>query len=193
MGAGRPNVGRLARDRGIRAVIKIDVVVGDLTRMPVEAIVNAANNELWMGGGVAGAIKAGGGAEIEREAMAQGPIEPGAAVATWAGRLPPPIRWVIHAATMPATTLQTDERLIRAATRSALKKADDVGAASVALPALGTGVGGFAIERAARVMAEEAVAFGRTAQSVERVVLVARSEEARRAFEEALEEVLTSV
>ena len=172
--------------------MKIEVVVGDLTRMPVEAIVNAANNELWMGGGVAGAIKAAGGDEIEREAMAQGPIEPGAAVATWSGLLPPPIRWVVHAATMPATTLQTDELLIRSATRSALKKADEVGAASVALPALGTGVGGFPIQRAARVMAEEAVAFGRTAQSVERVVFVARNEEARGAFADALDEVLTS-
>lgn len=166
--------------------MEIEVVVGDLTRIPVEAIVNAANNELWMGGGVAGAIKAAGGPDIEREAMAQGPIEPGTAVATWAGQLQRPIRWVIHAATMPATTLQTDEILIRAATRSALKKADEVGARSVGLPALGTGVGGFPIERAARVMAEEAVAFGRTAQSVERVVFVVRNEDAQRAFEEAL-------
>ena len=135
---------------------------------------------------MAGAIKAAGGPDIEREAMAQRPIEPGTAVATWAGQLPRPIRWVIHAATMPATTLQTDERLIRAATRSALKKADEVGATSVGLPALGTGVGGFPIERAARMMSEEAVAFGRTAQSVDRVVFVVRSEDARRAFEEAL-------
>ena len=162
----------------------IDVVVGDLTKMPVEAIVNAANNELWMGGGVAGAIKTAGGVEIELEAMAQGPIEPGSAVATSAGRLPPPTRWVIHAATMPAATLVTDEVLIRSATRSALKRADEIGAKSVALPALGTGVGGFPIERAARVMAEEAVAFGRTAQSVGRVVFVVRNEEARHAFVE---------
>jgi len=164
----------------------VEVLVGDLTTAQVEAIVNAANSELWMGGGVAGAIKAAGGAEIEREAMAQGPIEPGTAVATWAGQLPRPIRWVIHAATMPAATLQTDEALVRAATRSALKKADEVGARSVALPALGTGVGAFPIARAALVMAEEAVAFGRTAQSVELVVFVVRNEEARRAFEDAL-------
>jgi O-acetyl-ADP-ribose deacetylase (regulator of RNase III) len=166
--------------------MEVDVVVGDLTTTQVEAIVNAANNELWMGGGVAGAIKRVGGAEIEREAMAQGPIEPGTAVATWAGALSRPIRWVIHAATMPADTLQTDEVLIRSATRHALKKADEVGAASVGLPALGTGVGGFPVERAARVMAEEALAFGRTAQSVGRVVFVVRNEEARHAFEEAV-------
>src|SRR4051794_26458819 len=111
--------------------------------MPVEAIVNAANNELWVGGGVARAIKAAGGAEIAREAMAQGPIEPGSAVVTPAGRLPAPIRWVIHAATMRGSDLRTDESLIRTATRSALKSADDIGAKSIALPALGTGVGGF--------------------------------------------------
>jgi O-acetyl-ADP-ribose deacetylase (regulator of RNase III) len=166
--------------------MEIEVVIGDLTRTPVEAIVNAANNELWMGGGVAGAIKAAGGTLIEQEAMAQGSIEPGSAVVTSAGRLPPPIRWVIHAATMPAETLVTDELLIREATRSALKKADEVGAKSVGMPALGTGVGGFPIERAARVMSEEAVAFGRTAQSVGLLVFVVRNEEARRAFEEHL-------
>jgi len=166
--------------------MQFKVVVGDITKLPLEAIVNAANNELWMGGGVAGAIKAAGGPDIEREAMAQGPIEPGSAVATSAGRLPAPIRWVIHAATMPASTLMTDEVLIRSATRNALKKADQVGAKSVGLPALGTGVGGFSIEHAARVMVEEAIAFGRTARSVGRVVFVVRNEEARRAFEEYL-------
>ena len=167
-------------------MIDVEVVQGDLISQPVEAIVNAANNELWMGGGVAGAIKSAGGVEIEREAMAQGPVEPGTSIATSAGRLPLPTRWVIHAATMPAATLATDEVLIRAATRSALKKADEVGAQSVGLPALGTGVGGFPIERAARVMVEETVAFGRTAQSVERVVFVVRSAAAKQAFEEAL-------
>jgi O-acetyl-ADP-ribose deacetylase (regulator of RNase III) len=165
--------------------MQIEVVIGDLTRADVEAIVNAANNKLWMGGGVAGAIKAAGGAEIEREAIAQGPIDPGSTVATSAGRLPPPIRWVIHAATMPAATLRTSEDLIRRATRSALEKAEEIGAKSIALPALGTGVGGFSIAQAARVMVGEAKAFGQSATSVARVVFVVRTEEARRAFEEA--------
>jgi O-acetyl-ADP-ribose deacetylase len=165
--------------------MQIEVILGDLTRADVEAIVNAANNELWMGGGVAGAIKAAGGVEIEREAMSHGPIDPGSAIATSAGKLPPPIRWVIHAATMPAATLRTSEALIRRATRSALDKAEEVGAKSVALPALGTGVGGFSIAQAARVMVGEAEAFSRTAKSVGRVVFVVRTEEARRAFEEA--------
>ncbi|MBX6754861.1 MAG: macro domain-containing protein, partial [Thermorudis peleae] len=76
----------------------IEAIIGDITQVDVEAIVNAANTDLWMGGGVAGAIKRAGGEEIEREAMAQGPIPLGEAVVTGAGRLP--YRGVIHAAAM---------------------------------------------------------------------------------------------
>jgi O-acetyl-ADP-ribose deacetylase (regulator of RNase III) len=166
--------------------LDIAVVLGDLVHTPVEAIVNAANNELWMGGGVAGAIRAAGGVEIEREAMAQGPIPPGTVVVTSAGRLPPPARWVIHAATMRGSDLRTSEELIRRATALALARAEELGARSVGLPALGTGVGGFSIERAAQVMVAEAVGFARGARSVERVVFVVRSEAARQAFERAI-------
>lgn len=76
----------------------IELVRGDITWVDTEAIVNAANNQLWMGAGVAGAIKRAGGEEIEREAVAQGPIEVGESVVTAAGRLPH--RYVIHAAAM---------------------------------------------------------------------------------------------
>src|SRR5262245_57546984 len=120
----------------------IDVKVGDLTTVDCEAIVNAANSQLWMGGGVAGAILRAGGQVIEDEAMAQGPIQPGEAVITSAGSLSTPIRWVIHAATM-GPDLQTDESLVRTATASALAAAAGIGAKSVAMPAMGTGVGGF--------------------------------------------------
>ena len=93
-----------------------------------------------MGGGVAGAIKRAGGEEIEREAIQQGPIEVGDAVATGAGRLP--ARWVIHGAVM-GQDLQTNADLVRRTTESCLRVADEVGAESLALPAFGTGVGGF--------------------------------------------------
>ena len=96
----------------------IEAIVGDITRVDCEAIVNAANSQLWMGGGVAGAIKRAGGQVIEDEAVAQGPIRPGEAAATGAGALPDPIRWVIHAATM-GPDLQTSEELVRRATASA--------------------------------------------------------------------------
>ena len=166
----------------------IDVMVGDLTSVPVEAIVNAANGELWMGGGVAGAIRAAAGEEVEHEAIAQGPIRPGEAVATSAGRLPPPIEWVIHAATM-GPDLQTSEAYIRAATASALAKAVQVGAKSVALPAMGTGVGGFPMQRAAEVMVEVALAAAAAGTAPAKVIFVLRSDQAKEAFAEALNDV----
>lgn len=131
---------------------RIRIVKGDITSLSCEAIVNAANDHLWMGGGVAGAIKQRGGEEIEREAVRQGPIPIGDAVATGAGRLP--AHYVIHAVTM-GQDLVTGESHIRAATRSALQLAERLGLRSVAFPALGTGVGGFPLDRAAAVMLEE--------------------------------------
>jgi uncharacterized protein (DUF433 family) len=81
------------------------VIEGDITALEVDAIANAANNALWMGAGVAGAIKRAGGDEIEREAVAKGPIEVGEAVAAGAGRLA--AKWVIHGAVM-GQDLRTD-------------------------------------------------------------------------------------
>jgi O-acetyl-ADP-ribose deacetylase (regulator of RNase III) len=167
---------------------RIEAVVGDITSSDCEAIVNAANSQLWMGGGVAGAIKRAAGPIVELEAMAQGPINPGEAVATSGGSLPTPIRWVIHAATM-GPDLQTNEHLIRQATASALATAAEIGARSIALPAMGTGVGGFPISRAAQVMVEEAQMAtepGRPGSSLERVLFVLRDEESRRLFDEQL-------
>lgn len=133
----------------------IRLVQGDMTALAVDAIVNAANDRLWMGGGVAGAIKRRGGAEIEAEAVRKGPLPIGEAVATGAGQLP--VRYVIHAVTM-GQDLETNERYVRAATRSALRVAETLGLHSVALPALGTGVGGFPLDRAASAMLAETAA-----------------------------------
>ena len=127
----------------------LEVVVGDIAQLDVEAVANAANNELWMGAGVAGAIKRAGGQAIEREAMCQGPIAVGDAVATDGGRLA--ARWVIHAAVM-GHDLQTDADLIARATTRTLEVADRLGARSLALPAFGTGVGGFSIHACADIM-----------------------------------------
>jgi O-acetyl-ADP-ribose deacetylase (regulator of RNase III) len=162
------------------------VIVGDITRVDCEAIVNAANSELWMGGGVAGAIKRAAGSVVEEEAIAQGPIRPGEAVATSAGALPPSIRWVIHAATM-GPSLETSAELIRQATASALAKAAEIGATAVALPAMGTGVGGFPMDRAALLMTEEARTAAQSGGSLERIVFVVRDESAARLFRRALE------
>ncbi|MGH3016295.1 MAG: macro domain-containing protein, partial [Gaiellaceae bacterium] len=97
--------------------MKLEVVEGDITRLEVDAIANAANDRLWMGAGVAGAIKNAGGEEIEHEAVAKGPIEVGDAVATGAGRLD--ARYVIHGAVM-GQDLRTDADLIRRTTRRCL-------------------------------------------------------------------------
>jgi len=159
----------------------IEAVVGDITHADTEAIVNAANSELWMGGGVAGAIKSAGGQVIEHEAVAQGPIQPGEAIATSAGELPAPIRWVIHAATM-GPDLQTSEELIRQATAAALAKASEIGAKSIALPAMGTGVGRFPMDRAAQLMTDEAWKAAASGGSLKRIVFYLRDESAKQAF-----------
>jgi O-acetyl-ADP-ribose deacetylase len=162
-------------------VIEIEVTQGDITALEVDAIANAANNRLWMGGGVAGAIKRAGGEEIEREAIQQGPIEVGDAVATKAGRLP--ARWVIHGAVM-GQDLQTNADLVRRTTESCLRLADELGAESIALPAFGTGVGGFPVAECARIMVE--AVREHEPSSVERVVFAVFGDEAKAAFERTL-------
>jgi O-acetyl-ADP-ribose deacetylase (regulator of RNase III) len=129
--------------------VTIRLVEGDITELDVDAIVNAANNELWMGAGVAGVIKRKGGQVIEDEAIGKGPIPVGEAIATTAGALR--ARWVIHAAAM-GTDLVTDAEKIRSATANALKRFEELGLRSIAFPALGTGVGGFSVSAAASVM-----------------------------------------
>lgn len=129
--------------------IVIEIREGDITTFHGDAIVNAANNHLWMGAGVAGAIKRKGGTEIEREAVSKGPIDVGAAVITGAGNLP--VRYIIHAAVM-GQNLRTDAETIYISTVSALKIASSNNVRSIALPALGTGVGGMPYSVAADAM-----------------------------------------
>jgi O-acetyl-ADP-ribose deacetylase len=168
---------------------RIRIVKGDITSLPCDAMVNAANDHLWMGGGVAGAIKRRGGEEIEREAVRQGPLPIGDAIATGAGRLP--ARYVIHAVTM-GQDLVTSEPHIRGATRSALRLADRLGLRSVALPALGTGVGGFPLDRAAAVMLEEAAGHLTQAGGPAEVVFVLFDDAAYTAFTRALHRLASS-
>ena len=160
----------------------LEVVAGDITALAVDAIANAANDRLWMGAGVAGAIKRAGGEEIEREAVSKGPIAVGDAVATGAGRLR--ARWVIHAAVM-GQDLQTSAQAIAAATRRALQVADELGAESLALPAFGTGVGGFPLDECARLMVAEARSF-EPAAGLRRVVFAVFGVDAEAAFRNAL-------
>jgi len=130
-------------------MVDIEIVEGDISTERTAAIVNAANNYFWMGAGVAGAIKRRGGEVIEREAVAQGPVSPGACVITSAGRLA--ARHVIHAAVM-GQDLQTSSELIDRATRNSLALAETHKLESIAFPAFGTGVGGFPVDECARIM-----------------------------------------
>jgi O-acetyl-ADP-ribose deacetylase len=163
--------------------MELEVVEGDITELEVDAIANAANNELWMGAGVAGAIKRAGGEEIEREAVAQAPIAVGQAVATGAGKLK--AKHVVHAAVM-GQDLQTSAELISQATRRALEVADELGARSLAMPAFGTGVGGFPIERCAELMVTEVRAF--EPASLEQVFFAVFGHDAEVAFRQAVGE-----
>jgi O-acetyl-ADP-ribose deacetylase (regulator of RNase III) len=133
----------------------IEIVKGDIAEIEADALVNAANNHLWMGAGVAGALKRKGGKQIEDEAVKKGPIPVGGAVETTAGNLK--AQYVIHAAVM-GQNLQTDETKIRNATKNSLKLAKELGLKTIAFPALGTGVGGFPLVKCAEVMLKEALA-----------------------------------
>lgn len=157
---------------------------GDITDREVDAIVNAANSHLWMGAGVAGAIKKKGGVIIEEEAVRQGPIEVGEAVLTTAGNLP--ATHVIHAAAM-GQDLKTDAQKIAQATRSSLALAEKHKLSSIAFPALGTGVGGFPPTQAAEAMLGavlEHLKAGTT--SLQQVIFVLYQEETLKAFSETL-------
>jgi O-acetyl-ADP-ribose deacetylase (regulator of RNase III) len=162
-------------------VLAFEVRDGDIAAVEADAIANAANDHLWMGAGVAGAIKRAGGEEIEQEAMAQGPIELGSAVATTAGRLP--ARWVIHGAVM-GQDLRTDADLVRRTTCSCLELADELGCRSLALPAFGTGVGGFELGECARLMVAEARSF--EPRSLEAVIFAVFGRKAYDAFSSAV-------
>jgi O-acetyl-ADP-ribose deacetylase (regulator of RNase III) len=161
--------------------LELDVIEGDIAALAVDAIANAANDHLWMGAGVAGAIKRAGGEEIEREAVAQGPIAIGDAVATGAGRLA--ARWVIHAAVM-GQDLRTSTDAIARATRRTLEVADELEAESLALPAFGTGVGGFPLGECAQLMVDTVRSY--EPRTIRRVVFAVYGTDAETAFRSVL-------
>ena len=131
---------------------QIAVVVGDLTEEATDAIVNAANTALAHGGGVAGAIVRRGGDEIQRESRAKAPVPVGGAVVTGAGRLP--CRWVIHAVG-PVWGEGGEEGKLRRAVGSALARAEELSLASVAVPAISTGIFGYPKAEGCSVIVDE--------------------------------------
>jgi len=161
----------------------IEVLDTDITTLEVDAIANAANTRLLHGGGVAAAICRAGGPAVQEESDACSPIGLGEAIETTAGEMP--ARWVIHAATMELGG-PTSAEVIRRATASALSRADELGARSLALVAFGTGVGGFPLEEAARIEVEEVRRALDAGSTLERVVFAVRGRDAHAAFERAL-------
>ena len=162
-------------------MLRLEVRDGDIAAVEADAIANAANDRLWMGAGVAGALKRAGGDEIEREAMAIGR----SSLAPRSRRRPDGFRarWVIHGAVM-GQDLRTDADLVRRTTRSCLELADELGCRSLALPAFGTGVGGFPLGECARIMVAEARSF--EPRSLELVIFAVFGREAYDAFSSAL-------
>jgi O-acetyl-ADP-ribose deacetylase (regulator of RNase III) len=163
----------------------IELTKGDITALDVDAIVNAANEHLQLGSGVAGAIRRRGGPAIQRECDRIGHCPVGGAVVTGGGDLP--ARWVIHAV---GPVWQGggagEEAHLASAVRSALERAEEVGARSVSLPAISAGVFGFPLERAAGIATCEARRFAAAARGVERIVFCLFDARALGAFEDAL-------
>ena len=163
---------------------KIRILQGDLTDQAVDAVVNAANNDLQLGGGVAGAIRRRGGMSIQDECDQIGAIPLGEAAVTGAGQLK--ARYVIHAASMRLGQA-TSEKNLRLSTRNSLLRASERGLRSVAFPAVGTGIAGFPLRRCAEVMLQEAAEHLGGETSVEDVRFVLYDAAAYQTFREVLE------
>lgn len=166
---------------------EIELAKTDITAMPVDAIVNAANEALQLGSGVAGAIRQKGGPSIQEECDRIGTCTVGQAVVTKAGKLR--AKWVIHAVgPVWKGGEYGEEMLLASAVRQALRRAEDIGATSVAIPALSTGAFGFPMARAAEISIAAARSFVPTSEYVRRIVFCVLDDAAHDAFRKALAE-----
>jgi O-acetyl-ADP-ribose deacetylase (regulator of RNase III) len=165
---------------------KIVLLQGDLTEMDVDAVVNAANNDLQLGGGVAGAIRRKGGEAIQRECDDIGSIPIGGAAITTGGKLR--ARFVIHAASMQLGG-ETTGRALRSSTAHALRIAAERGLRSIAFPAVGTGIAGFPMHECARIMLREVVEHLKKPTSLEIVHFALFDAQALSEFEKVLAEM----
>lgn len=162
--------------------MRIDLARGDITELAADAIVNAANEELTLGSGVAGAIRSKGGPAVAEACAGLAPIEAGEAVATPAGKLP--YRCIIHAVAPRVCLPDWEARLARAIV-SVVRVAEEQGVAHVGVPALGTGVFGLPLARSARIMISAALEVSST-RTLERLTFCLYDDEAYQAFERAL-------
>lgn len=162
--------------------MKITVKKIDITTLEVDAIVNAANSHGWLGGGVAGAIRRKGGHEIEEEAVHNGPTPVGKALATTAGKLH--CKKVIHAPTMEEPAMLTTKEKVTLAIKAALNLAREMGFKKIAIPGLGTGVGGVPYNEAAQAIISVIKSFPEDA--FDEIILADINENMVEAFKEAL-------
>jgi O-acetyl-ADP-ribose deacetylase (regulator of RNase III) len=164
-------------------VARIELWNGDICDLEVDAIVNAANLSLWMSTGVGGAIKQAGGEQIEFAAVRQAPVPLGGAIVTPAGSLA--ARAVIHAVSLDRDR-RTSGPVIEAAVRSAMTRAREIAATSIAFPALGTGVGGFPLEEAARITVQTVRDELQRSPTIQHVIFALRGAAVYQAFQTAL-------
>ncbi|MGA8870236.1 MAG: macro domain-containing protein [Candidatus Acidiferrales bacterium] len=167
---------------------RIEIQQGDLTEMNTDAIVNAANNDLQLGGGVAGAIRRKGGPKIQAECNEIGTIPVGGAAITSGGDLK--ARHVIHAASMELGG-RTSAQDLRSSTAHSLRIAAQNGLKSIAFPAVGTGIAAFPVRECAEIMLREAAKHLEGPTSVEKIYFVLFDRDALKLFEEVFSELQT--
>jgi O-acetyl-ADP-ribose deacetylase (regulator of RNase III) len=172
------------RSRG-RVVARIELWNGDICQLEVDAIVVPAATSLWMSAGIAGEVKRAGGDEIEFAAVRQAPAHLGEAIVTPAGRLAAKV--VIHAVSLERDR-RTTSAAIESATRATLARARELQLGSIAIPALGTGIGGFPLDEAARVVVEAVRDELETPSTLEHVIFAIRGAGPFTAFAAALED-----
>ena len=166
--------------------MEIEVRQGSITDVEVDAIVNPANSRGVMPGGVAGFLKKVCGEEVEKEAMEKAPIEVGKAITTSAGKLSKKFKGIIHAPTMPEPAMRIPVDNVKKATQAALEEAERQGFESIAMPGMGTGVGGVPEDEAAKVMIKTIKSF--RGKKLRKIVLVDISEKMVEAWRKALQE-----
>jgi O-acetyl-ADP-ribose deacetylase len=182
----KPNRGPKRGGGAAPAAEQIAIRQGDLTEMDADAIVNAANNDLQLGGGVAGAIRRKGGPRIQTECNQIGTIPVGGAAITSGGDLK--ARHVIHAASMELGG-RTSAHALRSSTAHSLRIAAQNGLKTIAFPAVGTGIAGFPLRECAEIMLREAAKHLEGPTSLEKIHFVLFDQEALKIFEEVYREL----
>lgn len=167
---------------------RVELIHGDITTMEVDAIVNAANTNLVLGGGLAGAIRKKGGPGIQEECDKHGPVPLGGAAVTGAGQLP--AKAVIHAASM-ALGGRTTPRALVDATLNSLRAADKQGFKTIAIPAIGAGIGGFPVEQCAHIILQEIKTYLAGNSQIEKIYVVLYDEETFNTFKNTYNKIFS--